>query len=1113
MAKKLKGIINGKRERGYVLVMYAIIVGATLLYSFSGIRYSYNTLLKSQVQVLLNNALSAGMNSSPGRPGSRTAAPWVGQDIVLAACNQLMASSFNPAACAAPAYQQVPAGPGNPPASEEYYQLVLNNQTSRDARLRCSQIRFKYTPGGNNPPLPPIAVPEMCINMTCQDNLTGILPSNIRDVNAEGCITGRDAAVWVAMDLSDDWVKIYQDTDTNTGLGVRPTLPPSFAVMNNANYFTPANYPAAGYASHYSNQLIPSQELFYRLHDWQLRGIGGLDNADIPIDFPMAGAIGVEGLDVNGVIQGPITMRGIPGNQERTVPPHFTYSFNNSEFEEGETGLAILYPQLSHPLNNQDWWPNSSNYKFWPDANPDPVNLDLIEEPRIFSMPDGVGAHNPDDNPDPVIPMSFAISPNIVDTSMRNWVRADPDGSNPSRPIQEVRLRHATSHALGQMCFGKLFSIGKDVTNQILYSIGNLNQRFGLMFFNNIVIPAHPLYPKAVWETPIRSQLPWYNAATAPPMGLGFNPAGISVAAQAHSSNVINAGPPNPVVYKADYIERQFGSGDGLNSVGPQDLTWDNARLMAHVSSTCWSNINANLGAPNPNSAGLPPLETWRYPNFLIPNPYPNPNFQLPYAWMPYNNAWNAGSGALNSPAGNNNTRPFGAPGCNQAAVVMPGQNGAGSTGYAYYEPLAFTPDHYCIAGLAGSADPSCNSALLSNTALTGALPCQGPYTSFNGDEDGVSCDKGDGSHPYGFPSITTQPTNLPINATAANGGINTYSGIFNSLSSSHIQASAFSSPSSSAPNSLGNTSRSYRWCPANSTFPWSNGPGGSGTPPPAAPPPNLVTLPVLVQSMISGNFSFTGMPRNNDVANSTPPANLFTLNPATGQYPFPTSTQGPERAMSAALLTVYRTMAHPTKSQLYVTQRGIDDLAAIFVTSGPPALALRGPNSLTQPTNATQAFFKGALPTDDELPVYQPGSNGVTTAILESLHLIHSLVQSNVKVFIVNIQPQDVQNPGMAQFLAGLRKVEAKTNVSSGQFHYRFCHSTAGDASPDEPSSTTCSGTQCCDPINDPPAKGITVVNITQQQGERFEALRQRVMAELSNTALFYLSAYRLSK
>lgn len=1070
---------NDKRERGYVLVMYAIIVGATLLYSFSGIRYSYNTLLKSQVQVLLNNALSAGMNSSPGRPGSRTAAPWVGEDIVLAACNQLTASYFNSGSCLATNYTQTPAVVV-PPAVEEYYELILNNQISRDNKLNCSQIRFRYTPSNNLPALPPTAVPEMCITMTCQDNLTGVLPSNIKNVSAEGCITGRDAAVWVAMDLSDDWVKIYQDTDPV--LGERPTLPPSFAVMNNPNYFTPTSYPAT-YAGYYINNGHDEAEVYSRLHDWQLRGIGGLDNAGNPINFPMAGANGVEGLDVNGVIQGPIDNRDV-GGVNSLVPPHFNYSFNYSEFEEVEAGIATFSST-----------PGQSPLSYWPDATSlpplpnDDINPDQIEGSTIFSMPDGVSSHNRDGpvgtpgNLDPVIPMSFANDSSIVDTTMRNWIRAN----DPSLPVQEVRLRHTASHVLGQMCFGKMFSIGKDVTNQILYSVGNLRQRFGLMFFNNVVIPGHPLYPKAVWETIITNNS-WYSAATAPPMGLGINPASPPGSAlSAANSPVVSAGNgPQGQPYKADYIERQFGSGDGLNSVGADDLTWDNARLMAHVSSTCWSNINANLGAPNPSAAGLPPLNTWRYPNFLIPNPYPNPNFQLPYAWLPYSNAWDSATGLANVPVGGNATRPFGAPDC--PAPILPGENGTGPVGYAYYEPLAFTPDHYCIPGVAGSADPSCNSEIVASS-------CSGPQALVNSDEDGSSlCDKGDND------SLKPPLPNHsgPINANASTAGINTYSGILNAQAS--IANAGFSDTN--------NSSRSYRWCPANSTFPWTALPN-----PPAAPPPNMVNLPVLVQSMISGNFSFTGMPRNNDVASSTPPGTLFALDPVTGQYPFPTSTQGPERAMSAALLTVYRTMAHPAKSQLYVTQRGIDDLAAIFVTSGPPALALRGPNSLTQPTNATQAFFKGAVPTDDELPVYQPGSNGVTTAILESLHLIHALAQSNVKVFIVNIQAQDVQNPGMNQFLAGLRKVEAKTNVSSGQFHYRFCHSSAGDASPDEPSSTACSGSQCCNPTNDPPAKGITVVNITQNQGERFENLRQRVMNELSNTALFYLSAYRLSK
>lgn len=281
----------------------------------------------------------------------------------------------------------------------------------------------------------------------------------------------------------------------------------------------------------------------------------------------------------------------------------------------------------------------------------------------------------------------------------------------------------------------------------------------------------------------------------------------------------------------------------------------------------------------------------------------------------------------------------------------------------------------------------------------------------------------------------------------------------------------------------------SFRWCP-------NTPPTGYGVP----------SLPLAIQSISSGNFTF----RSNgfstfynplDPKNNTPlaPGSLFT------NLEFPYRSNGPERAVPAALLGMIRALRNPEIVGAF------DAGAIVLILNGLPEVSI---HRTIADSGAMQSTLTIPPPRAGELPDYNTGFvnyNGQMVdlnATFESLHLIHAAVSQGIRVSVILIQ-SDLSDPRVDIFRAGLRPPNNAATASTPYHSFCLPTSLAGSAIGNMPAAT-----QTCNPTNDPPTAGITLVDLVKQPfPQTYTQFNQAALNELGTVALYNLAKYKLSK
>ncbi len=262
----------------------------------------------------------------------------------------------------------------------------------------------------------------------------------------------------------------------------------------------------------------------------------------------------------------------------------------------------------------------------------------------------------------------------------------------------------------------------------------------------------------------------------------------------------------------------------------------------------------------------------------------------------------------------------------------------------------------------------------------------------------------------------------------------------------------------------------SWRWCPNFAADP--------------AP-----TLPVVVQSQMTGNFSWYGLPENK--GGSNPSSDIFSART------FPTNSFGAERAAPAALLSMLRALKDPNLVASWRLK------AVILFINGAPDLSIW--DTIDNP-GTTQAYFSGPDPVG-ELPRFVSGNvtcpaatsaTQVSSAVQEFVTLAHQVVSNGIKLFIIYLPPPH-DLPGAVDRLSVVKAGLSGPNKGS-----RYA--------PGQVVTQPLNASEWCNP-NAPALNGVNYLEYKKQDNETYAQYEQRVLQQISTTLLYDLLKFRLTK
>lgn len=581
-----------RREEGLLAAVYALVLGAILVYAFVTYKYAINIRQRATMNSIVVSVLNSSINASPGDIVTyNPASP--GQDVFRAACSTLKSLMFD-------RESRIGCIPGD--LQQPTQQHVANNQwvadysaaqlggifVSDDGAFRCNDIQIRYQgimPGQpGQGPLPQ----ELCVTLDCSGYQT-ISLSSIDLVRAEGCIQGDRPIAYVSYDTSDAAAKFYVDCPGGNLAGCKMTHPPSNVVLGDSQYLpvsassVPASMSfytapsAAGGAGWNTNQL------WQYMIDSQIPGVGPQLN----------------------------TVTGLPPPRQSANTPGLNIPFRFNEFDQLESvqlqAWGIPSVDTSTPNNKADW------------LNPDSISARVID-----SLPNRSTAKNPDlgyssyPGPDPMnliygAPRFGIDSPSIMEDWF-NVVYSDPLAATPKalgEPRTQTRGGDLTGNFLRNSCYGALVNSSKHAVEQTLYSLAANNVQTALLSFSNFLIPKMPVLP-----LPLYSQLN-LRADTAPLLG--------------PSPGNIPLGPYAGI----DFIDQQFS-----DPADPNKITWNNALLLNHSMATCARDASLTDGTSATPWAAYPDFNNPNAARSYWPQPY--------YPMAPYVVGTSAGTCAGN---------------------------------------------------------------------------------------------------------------------------------------------------------------------------------------------------------------------------------------------------------------------------------------------------------------------------------------------------------------------------------------------------------------------------------------------------------------------------------